>query len=92
MGAVAVDETDRGDADTERVEPRVRGLEQVEPETGCERVGEVVVALGRRPPPSAARAAPADRSRVPALGATSEPPLPHDNLRTARDQQPSGEG
>lgn len=49
VSAVAVDETDRRDADAERVQPRVCGLEQADPETGGERVGEVVVALGRRP-------------------------------------------
>lgn len=48
-GAGAGCEADRRTADTEHVQPRMRGAEQVEPETGRERVGEVVAALGRRP-------------------------------------------
>ncbi|MFC7585291.1 hypothetical protein ACFQYP_17340 [Nonomuraea antimicrobica] len=34
VGAVTVDETDRRDADAKRVQSRVRGLEQTEPEAG----------------------------------------------------------
>ncbi len=49
MSTVAIDETDCWNANAERVQPRVRGLEQIEPETGRERVGEVVVPLGRWP-------------------------------------------
>lgn len=49
VGAVTIDETDRRDADAEGVQPRVCGLEDIEPEAGRERVGEVVVALGGGP-------------------------------------------
>jgi hypothetical protein len=49
VGAVAVDQAYRRDADTERDQSRVRGLEQVEADTARELIGEVVVALGLRP-------------------------------------------
>ena len=49
VGAVTVDQVDRGDPEAEGVQPRVRGLEQVEPDAGRERVGEVAVAAGGRP-------------------------------------------
>lgn len=49
VSPVAVEETDRRNADAEPVQPRVCGLEQIEPEAGRERVGEVVVVFGRRP-------------------------------------------